>query len=317
MVQALRAKKSSLTKAAIDQLARSEIMIPMKHASDELRASIGADRNAQFSHSKLFKALFWDPLLASPVGKTIHAMRSSVMNQYGIQGPTVEDISTVEENQPGYKRRQMLNMQDEAKACADVLLGMPVPALSASLLPPELVDCWKSLDQALCEWASDNAGLGASDIKQARNNLAVDLIVTRLVMPLVMGPSGQSNLVVPQLFCSAVKQAILDQWPAFFDDFLVIVARERTASGAPSTSKTTTTSATATTVTTTLTTAIASPQTITTTAATATSSTTITTPITTPVAMTDPASSAQRSSSSDAAPGTASTRLGDATDEKD
>lgn len=227
ILQEMRASTNVLKSENIVKLARLEIKLPTEKASRPLLEKIGCDAKSVISHAQLIKALFMKPLIDSEAGKTMLTMRKLVMQQYGIDGPTLRDFDAMEDERKDFKTRQMLNMSGEAKACATVLVGIGRPALSSSQLPMELISFWKAIDAELCTWARENPLLKRAEIEAARSNLGFDLLVTRLVMPLLTGPADESHLVVPQLFCTAVKEKIIKKWPDFFESFLIATGYER------------------------------------------------------------------------------------------
>jgi hypothetical protein len=130
------------------------------------------------------------------------------------------------------------NIESEAQACATVLVGVGAPSLSASKLPREIVEFWKALDRELRRLLSKVPSLSPQQVREARSNLGFDLVVTRLVMPLVSGPKTDANLAVPQMLVGAVTQEIRAGWPAFFDSFAAAVAAEEALLKSPATTST-------------------------------------------------------------------------------
>lgn len=75
------------------------------------------------------------------------------------------------------------------------------------------------MDRNLVQWAKENPALTAEDIKTARSNLGFDLIMTRLVYPLITPDQEEAKLAAPTWFLNAVRGAHLAAWPSFFADF--------------------------------------------------------------------------------------------------
>ena len=65
------------------------------------------------------------------------------------------------------------------------------------------------------------------DVRKARSALGYDLIVTRSILPLIRGGTGESDLVILTWFENAVFDAHVERWNAFFQDFARVVDAER------------------------------------------------------------------------------------------
>jgi hypothetical protein len=254
--------KPQLTPEVVDALARQETVVPLQGISTALRMKLHPEHDDKLSHSQLIKALFLPSLLVTDVGKTLAAMRKMVMMQYDGESLTLEKRLQIEQSDLGFKDRMQANLEQQAKACAAVVLGLvgsgQVPSLSASKLPAELISFWTTMDRHLCEWASKSPALDSSQLRKARENLGFDILFTRLLLPVALGPSEESHLVIPMMFYEAVKNALKADWPAFVDSFIAAqVPRSSDAKSARSvfTTTTTTTTTTATATATTATTA--------------------------------------------------------------
>ncbi len=229
MFAELRATKPLLTMDTINQLGRFETQISLDQLSPALRAKVMDDGSGKISHAKLVKTLFLRPLLDSAVGKTLLAMRAAVMNQYDGDSLTLVDREILDQQDPGFKQRLQLNIEDQGKACAAIALGLTEIAIANTQFPPELIRLWKSMDHELCDWAEGNPALEAADVKKARANLGFDLLLTRLMLPLASGDKDQAQLAIPSMFFASVKNALLAGWPKFVDSFIATVTAERTA----------------------------------------------------------------------------------------
>lgn len=225
----LKAKNPVLNKATIIQLGRFETLIPLDKLSPQLRAKVKGEEGDSISHARLIKALFLKPLLDSAVGKTLLAMRAAVMAQYDGDSLTLVDREMREDQDPGFKYRLQLNIEDQGRACAAVALGVAQVAIGNTQFPPDLISLWKSMDRELCDWAKGNPALEAADIRNARANLGFDLLFTRLMLPLASGSKDEAELAIPSMFFASVKNALLAGWPKFVDSFIAAVAAERTA----------------------------------------------------------------------------------------
>ncbi len=221
---ALKKSKPQLTPEVIDALARHDTPVSMHGMSTALRTKLNPERGDHLSHSQLVKALFMPSLLVTDVGKTLVAMRKMVMMQYDGESLTLEKRLQIEQSDLGFKDRMQANLEHQAKACAAVALGRvgsgQMSSLSASKLPAELIAFWKSMDRQLCEWASENPALDSSQLRKARENLGFDILFTRLVLPVALGSSEESHLVIPMMFYEAVKNALKADWAAFMDCFI-------------------------------------------------------------------------------------------------
>lgn len=235
IVQSMKAQLKEIKPGNISHLARLDTKLPIASFSDGLKVWAGKEISKSISHSRLIKILFLDCLADSAIGKTIRAMRTVVMSQYDGDSLTTEKAELTEEESIGFKKRMKQNIESEAQACAKVLMGVDATSLSASKLPQEIVDFWKALDRELHLSLSTISSLSTEQVLQARSNLGFDLVVTRLVMPLVSGPKTEANLAVPQMLVGAVTQEIKKKWPAFFESFVKAVAAEEALEKLPTT----------------------------------------------------------------------------------
>lgn len=216
----LRAKNPKLTKAVILELARFETQIPLDKLSAGLRARVTDEGRQKISHAKLIKGLFLPLLIATEVGKTMIAMRLTVMSAYEGNSLTLVDVEMREAEDPGFKKRLEDNLEPQGMGCARLIFGLSTPELSASKLPAELIAFWKVMDAELCDWAQQNPDLPLSELKSARANLGFDLLFTRLVLAMASGPKEDACLAIPALFFKSVKNALLKDWPKFVDSFI-------------------------------------------------------------------------------------------------
>ncbi len=223
----MRAKTPLLTKATINQLGRFETPIPVDRLSPGLVARIPTDAGAKISHAKLIKAVFLPLLCDTEVGKTLLTMRRAVMEQYDGHTLTLVDREMREAEDPGFKDRLLMNIEEQGKACAAVALGIKATGLAASKLPAELIAFWKAMDAELCQWAKGNPELPAAELKKARANLGFDLLFTRLVLPLASGGKEDATLAIPSMFFDSVKRALLANWLVFVESFIGTVDSER------------------------------------------------------------------------------------------
>lgn len=227
ILDAMRSALKVLKPEHVASFARTEFKVAITAASPTLLNTVKSETNSVLSHARLINALFAKKLADSQVGKAMLSLRKAVMDQYDGHTFTLKDFDAMEEEQLAFKKRQLLNMEDQAKACAQIFLEVDQYDLSSSKLPPELIAFWKTIDHGLCAWAAENPQLDQKDLSAARSNLGFDLLVTRLALPLLAGPESESHLVIPQQFCSAAKNAIVKNWPDFFDRFLVATGLER------------------------------------------------------------------------------------------
>lgn len=216
----LRAKNPKLTKAVIIGLARFEAQIPLHKLSAGLRARITDEGGQKISHAKLIRSLFLPLLIATEVGKTMIAMRLTVMSAYEGNNLTLVDVEMRDTEDPGFKKRLEDNLEPQGMGCAQLIFGLSSPELSASKLPAELIAFWRAMDAELCDWAQQNPDLPPSELRSARANLGFDLLFTRLVLPMASGPKEDACLAIPALFFKSVKNALLKDWPKFVDSFI-------------------------------------------------------------------------------------------------
>ncbi len=233
----MKATKSMLTRETIGSLARYEIQVPVDKMSSALHLKFLPGGGKTLSHAHMIKALFQPRLLDTQIGKTLVAMRKMVMMLYDGDTLTLADRARIEENDLGFKKRMQANIEQQAKACAAIALGIidsaQTPSLTTSKLPVSLINFWIAMDRKLCEWAAMNPELDASSLRTARENLSFDILVTRLILPVALGSETESHLVIPMMFFEAVKNALKAEWSAFFDSFIVASENRTVATTRP------------------------------------------------------------------------------------
>ncbi len=220
----MKSAKPLLTKEAIDSLARFEIQIPIEKMSPALHMKLAPATGKTQSHAQLIKRLFMPRLLDTQVGKTLVAMRNIVMLQYNGEKMTVADRIKIEETNLHFKQLMQANIEEQAKACADIALGtagsVKTPSLATSKLPPSLLAFWAAMDRELCAWAAGNPALDELLLTKARENLGFDILATRLILPIASGDKDDAHLVIPMMFFNAVKNALKAEWSDFFSSFM-------------------------------------------------------------------------------------------------
>ncbi len=237
----LRKTHPRLAESDVRSLARFEIKISLSSLSPALRALIKDDASGKVSHGGLIKALFLQPLRNSDAGKTMKAKRKLAMDQNNGYTLTIADRERIKDKNPGDLEQKRKNIADLGSAASKAILGLNGAHIDRSTLPPELIAFWAAMDRGLQTLAGANPGLDPQLVMVARANLGFDILLTRLLLPIALGSSDESHLVVPQMFFAAVKDAALAEWPAFTASFFAQV----TAGMSSVTAAPTSTSATA------------------------------------------------------------------------
>ena len=228
----LVATNNMLTTTVINAFGRTEIEVKEADCSTEMlgllssvQCRAGKSRNKAndasiFGHDLMIKAIFSESVATSAAGKTLLTMKRVVM-----EGPELKELTMTEVLGDAEKKQAgIASMKLQAEACVAMTFGIGDRSLANSKLPPELFICWKEMDRNLVQWAQENPALTAEDIKTARSNLGFDLIMTRLVYPLITPDQEEAKLAAPTWFLNAVRGAHLAAWPSFFADFEKISA---------------------------------------------------------------------------------------------
>lgn len=210
--------------SVISALFRQDMPIRSEQLSAKVKSRLKLDETTTIiSHRQLIRSLHLPAFKQSAAGKALLEFRQDVMETYGGVDPlTIRQMNAKEEKTPGYRKMQEQNMEPQAQGVAEAAFGKQ-PDLATSGLPPELIAQWKAMDRELCAWNSNAA---------ARFNLAYDILLTSLILPVVTGDARDSGLAVPLIFYDAVKKACAPVLPAFVDSFIRVVDAERAAASA-------------------------------------------------------------------------------------
>lgn len=206
---------SILTDSVCQAFARFEYKISKSYLPADLLALLPSDEQTYVTHTALIKVLFMQKLKESPAGKTITAMKTVVMQQHSADGLKL-GTSDADER----KKSAMTAMRANANAVVDMCFGAGSKGLASSQLPKALIDFWKIADAALVAWALDNPDLSLDKIAGVRSNLGIDIILTRQIYPMIFGHADEAHLAVPGWFGTTVREAAMQVWPAFFNDFV-------------------------------------------------------------------------------------------------
>ncbi|MGB4345547.1 MAG: hypothetical protein WBJ21_04035 [Burkholderiaceae bacterium] len=212
------ASEGKLTETIIRAFGRQEYEILKTDCSPSLQAMLPNDSSLTVKHNVIIKLLFGSGLKDSPVGKTLATMKRLVVEQQGFASLSMQEVL----DDTDKKTAAMADMQQKAKAVVDIAFGLQGYAIRQSQLPAELIRFWKTLDASLVAWAASNPELNKEMLKTARSNLGIDLILTRMVYPLVTPTQTEATLAAPNWFQNAVRLAFKEAWPAFFDDFILV-----------------------------------------------------------------------------------------------
>ncbi len=211
------ANEGKLSESIIRAFGRQEYEILKTDCSSSLQAMLPNDSSLTVKHNVIIKLLFGAGLKDSPVGKTLATMKRLVMEQQGFASLSMQEVLDDSDK----KAVAMADMQQKAKAAVEIAFGLHGYSISQSQLPAELIRFWKTLDASLVAWAAANPELSKEMLKTARSNLGIDLILLRLIYPLVTPTQNEATLAAPNWFQNAVKLAFKEAWPAFFDDFVL------------------------------------------------------------------------------------------------
>lgn len=215
--------KAVLSETIIRSIARSEYKLLKSDLPADLLAILPVNNKDDFvSHPVVLKALFAQALRDSSAGKTLLAMKREVMES----NPEYAGLRIDSMPDETMKQAAIAGMQAQARAVLEMSFGKGQHTLAASKLPAVLLTFWKKMDHALLEWARNNPALSDAVIHAARSNLGIDIIITRMIYPLIYGSPHEAHLAVPGWYASAIRSIHIEAWPAFFADFLAHAGSE-------------------------------------------------------------------------------------------
>lgn len=216
--------KPSLSEAIIRSISRSDCQLLKSKLHPDLLAVLPTNNDKDVvSHADVLKALFGQALRNSIAGKTLLAMKIAVMES----NPTYKKMTTHSVPDAEFKQAAIDSMQPQAGAAVDMAFGMEKRSLAASKLPDALINCWKLMDRELVKWAKENPSLSDELIYTARSNLGIDILITRMIYPLIYGSPHESHLLAPGWYANAVKSMLVTAWPEFFSDFVMQTNAEK------------------------------------------------------------------------------------------
>lgn len=197
------------------------MLISLVDVSPALLSRLKKRRGQTIKHSELIKTLYMPLFERSDAGKTLIAMKKSVMGDYDGDKLGQVELADKSLDNPAFKRLLLMNMDERADAVIAVAFGRKDKNFADSKFPQELLHLWKSVDRELCAWTSD---------RQARANLAFDLLMTRMTLALVVGDPNEVDLGIPNVFFEAIKKANDKVWDDFVGCLIGTVDAERQAS---------------------------------------------------------------------------------------
>lgn len=209
--------KPILSEAIIRSISRSDCQLLKSKLHPDLLAVLPTKNDKDVvSHADVLKALFGQALRNSIAGKTLLAMKIAVMES----NPAYKKISINSVRDEEFKQAAIDSMQPQASAAVDMAFGMETRSLAASKLPDALLHCWKLMDRELVKWAEESPSLSDEIIRTARSNLGIDILITRMIYPLIYGSPHESHLLALGWYANAVKSMLVTAWPEFFADFV-------------------------------------------------------------------------------------------------
>lgn len=186
--------------------------LQVKIPSAEIK--IAGKKQYAISHAELLKLLALESVQSSEFGKNLAEKRSAALN-----APTKTLIlqkQTSAEALDDIKRELKATIAPHGTAVVSATFA---GGWQHAGLPAGLLDLWQAFDLMLLDWATKELKLARSAIDEICSMLGFDLIVTRLIYPLALGVNDAKPSLAAIRFADAVREAMLKQWPALFNDF--------------------------------------------------------------------------------------------------
>lgn len=211
---------------ALDRIPRS--------LGGKVRALTKLDEGATtISHAKLWSLLMRDALTLSPAGKRLLVARSALLSMQD-NHPLGLGGYVADADEHARKKNTSQQMKPQVDS---VLADIFKQGMAGSGLPEELLETVQAFDRMLLAWSHRVPNV-KNGIDELRSNLAYDLVVTRLIFPLVLGKVTASSNLNQNRLAEAVRASLKPLWDKqLFPDFM---ARQAAASahegGQPSSS---------------------------------------------------------------------------------
>ncbi len=204
--------------AALKGAGRHKFFIPLAALPQALRNKVPSTKIAgtedyAVSHAELLKLLVLDQVQSSEGGRKFAAKRLEALKA-STKVPTLQQQQAAPD--PDRVKRELKAMfapHGTAAVSATFAGGWQQAGL-----PVELLGLWQTFDHMLLDWATTELKLAADAIDEIRSMLGFDLIVTRLIYPLALGANDAQPSLAAIRFADAVREAMLKQWPALFND---------------------------------------------------------------------------------------------------
>lgn len=179
-----------------------------------------ANENRTISHAELWKLLTMDALKASPLGTSIAADRAEAMQLAG------KSLSVDELNSEKDHIEEKKNLNQKFKPKTDALVARVFDqGLATAGIPDEIIESCKVFDRKLMQWVGEallvqKPSITSEEIDGLRSNLVFDLLITRLLYPMVMPANNVEDSVNETNYSSAFRRSIKAMWDEqLFNDF--------------------------------------------------------------------------------------------------
>lgn len=203
------------------EIAASDIPLPLRVKL--FPVSMLVDQKRTISHTALWKMLMMEALRASPPGVAIVKHRRAALDRAG-QSLTVEAL-TASPGQVEEKKVLKAKFQPKTNALVSRLFGQ---GLATAGLPDQIIESCRSIDRKLTAWIAEELlpakpTISPEAIDELRSKLAFDLLITRLLYPLVMPTDGLGASVNGTNYASAFSRSMKTMWDQrLFNDFKAI-----------------------------------------------------------------------------------------------
>lgn len=186
-----------------------------------------ANENRTISHAELWKLLTLDALKASPLGTRIAADRAEALQLAG------KSLSVFQLNLEKDHIEEKKNLNQKFKPKTDALVARIFgQGLAEAGIPAEIIDSCKVFDRKLMLWIAEELlvqkpSITPEEIDGLRSNLVFDLLITRLLYPMVMPANNVEDSVNETNYSSAFRRSVKAMWDEkLFNDFKTLQAPE-------------------------------------------------------------------------------------------
>lgn len=183
-------------------------------------ASRLANENRTISHAELWKLLTMGALKASPLGTSIAADRAEALQLAG-KSLSVAELNLEKDH---IEEKKILNQKFKPKT--DALVARVFDqGLAEAGIPAEIIESCKVFDRKLMQWVGEallvqKPSITSEEIDGLRSNLVFDLLITRLLYPMVMPENNVEDSVNETNYSSAFQRSIKAMWDEqLFNDF--------------------------------------------------------------------------------------------------